>query len=160
MVLKCSVCKHPKRAEIDRLLLSGEGTNRSIAKDYGLNHNAVQRHRSRHIAPALVKAKEHREIVEADSVMSDVVMLRARGIALLDMAESSGDIRTACTALREVRGVIDLLARVTGELESNTKLEVNIFNNSTWIDIRTDVINALRPFPEAKQAVVSALEGR
>jgi hypothetical protein len=158
MVLKCSVCKHPKRAEIDRLLLSGEGTNRSIAKDYGLNHNAVQRHRSRHIAPALVKAKEHREIIEANSVMGDVQMLRTRAIALLDQAESEGDVKLACTALREVRGIIELLAKVSGELE--TKTEINIIQNNTWIEIRTCVIDALKPYPEARNAVVHALEGR
>ena len=158
MVVKCSVCKHPKRFEIDRLLLSGEGTNRSIAKDYGLDHNAVQRHRSKHIAPALAKAKEHREIVEATSVLGDVSMIRSRLLALLDIAESEGNVKDTCTVIKELRATVELLARVNGEIEN--KVEVNVFSSNTWIDIRSDVINALRPFPEAKNAVVTVLEGR
>lgn len=157
MAMKCSVCAHPDLENINRALVSGQ-SNRSVAAQYNLAVTSVRRHKNNHLPKTLVKAQEVKEIVEADSVMSDVKMLRERGLALLDKAESKGDVKNTCAALREVRGIIELLAKVNGEIENKT--EINIINNTNWIEIRTDVIKALKPYPEARQAVISVLEGR
>jgi len=156
MAQRCSVCIHPDVKEINLAIING-GSKRSIADRYGLSPTAVQRHKA-HIPKTLAKAKERKEITDAGSVMTDISMIRSRLLTLLDIAEREGDIKNTCTVIKELRSTIELLAKVSGELE--TKTEINIIQNNTWIEIRTCVIDALKPYPEARNAVIHALEGR
>lgn len=156
MAPKCTVCHHPECESINRELIAG-ASKRTVANRYGLSPAAVQRHKA-HIPKTLAKAKEHKEVVQADSVMGDISMIRSRLLTLLDIAEREGDIKNTCTVIKELRSTIELLAKVSGELE--TKTEINIIQNNTWIEIRTCVIDALKPYPEARRAVIHSLEGR
>lgn len=157
MAMKCSVCGHPELEAINKALVSGQ-SNRSVAAKYNLSVTSVRRHKENHLPKSLVKAQARKEIVQADSVMGDVSMIRSRLLTLLDIAEREGDIKNTCTVIKELRSTIELLAKVSGELE--TKTEINIIQNNTWIEIRTCVIDALKPYPEARRAVIHALEGR
>ena len=47
----------------------------------------------------------------------------------------SGDLRTALAAIRERRGTIELLARVTGELQETT--QVNVLVSPEYLELRT-----------------------
>lgn len=52
----CSVCIHPQRAEIDRLLATDAGSTRNVAKQFGLHYTAIHRHATNHLPPAIVES--------------------------------------------------------------------------------------------------------
>ena len=71
MPMKCRVCGHKKRLEIDRALLEGQSL-RDIARRTGTTASSLQRHKADHLAKHLVKAHEAREVARADSLLDDV----------------------------------------------------------------------------------------
>ena len=64
MPRKCSICTHPKRAYINRAILSGKKSLRKIAIQYGVGFAAVQWHKKKHLIPAMQLAKRNGEIKE------------------------------------------------------------------------------------------------
>jgi hypothetical protein len=76
-------------------------------------------------------------------------------MGILQKAEESGDLKTALLGIREARGCLELLAKVEGQLSDRP--QINILINPEWIQLRTQIINSLEPYPEAKEAVINAL---
>jgi hypothetical protein len=115
----CTVCSHAKRNEIERSILDGK-SERSIAKQYGLTPASVHRHKENgHIQKRIIKAKEVKEVAQADTLLDQVKDLSTRALAILSQAEGTGDLRTACSAIREVRATLELLLKVSGELKGD-----------------------------------------
>ena len=57
MARPCSICTHPERLEIDRLLLRGE-SYRKIAERFGLSTGSISRHKEAHIGTDLRDVRE------------------------------------------------------------------------------------------------------
>ncbi len=137
MAPPCSICNHPKRAEIDRAIASG-APNRRIAAQYGVSENAIRRHKKNgHVAKKIAKAEEAKEIAEAKTLLEEVTSLKDRALTILDNAEDEGT-REACLALREVRGIIELMAKVTGELKGDGPT-INIVQNPQFVEFKAIV---------------------
>jgi hypothetical protein len=68
-------------------------------------------------------AKEHKA---ADSLLDKVRKLEERATRLLDKAETSGDTRSALAAIGQLRGVLELLGRVLGELKDGQGMTANV----------------------------------
>jgi hypothetical protein len=151
----CSVCTHPERDAIERALLDGE-TLRSIGDRFGLSKDAVSRHKP-HIGTALVKAQEIKEVARADSLLDQVKDLNRRALRILERAEERGDVRECCAAIRECRGVLELLAKVAGEIPPEGSTIVNIMMNPEWVQIQTTILQVLEPYPEAKVQLAERL---
>ena len=150
----CSICTHPQRDEIDRLLVEGKEPLRIIAERYGTTPSALCRHK-RHIPSMLAKAHEAGEVARADDLLSQVRDLQARALAILEQAEQAGDLRTALGAIREARGNLELLAKMIGELQAPPTV---IVASPEWVALRTEILVALEPYPEARLSVARALE--
>lgn len=110
----CSICRSPRRKAVDAALVAGESL-RSIAKRFGTSQSAVFRHRKNDLSPALIRANQDRESEHAEGLINQMQSLLAKTLAILDKAENQ---RTALVAVREARGNIELLARLTGELQA------------------------------------------
>lgn len=128
----CTVCSHGERGEIDRALVAGEGSIRSIARRYCVSNDAVLRHRE-HLPAALAKAQEMAEIRRAGTLMGDIEEGRDRAERLycyaeqiLERALAAKDLKTALNAVRaaasvmgEARAYAELRGRATGELDQS-----------------------------------------
>lgn len=159
----CTVCAHPDRAEIDRALVGGQSCPQ-IAARYGTNGTigrmALLRHKD-HIPEALAKSEQAKDIANADNLLREARALRSKAISLLLQAEASGDLRTALAGVREARGCLELLARLTHEIDDRP--QVNILVSPEWVLIRRVLMDALQPYPTARASVAQALvqvEGR
>jgi predicted RNA-binding Zn ribbon-like protein len=120
---RCTVCIHPAREQIDRALIS-EVSYRSVAKRFDISELATFRHRQ-HLPATLVKAREVQEVVEANSLVQEVQALAAKARDLTAKAEAAGDLRTALMGLREIARVLELRARVAGEI-AGAQVNINI----------------------------------
>jgi hypothetical protein len=156
----CTVCTHPDRGAIDAALVAGE-PYRSIARRCGVSAPATYRHQQEHIPVALSKAKEAAVVAHADGLLEQVRDLQGKALGILGKAEAAGDLRVALGAIREARGNLELLAKLMGELSDAP--QVNVMVSPEWISVRTVIVAALAPFPDARAAVAErllALEGR
>jgi len=149
----CSVCSHPDRDEIDAALVN-RTSYRDISGQYRVSRSALSRH-AEHIPAQLAAASAAQEVARADTLLGQVQSLRDRALSLLDRAERDGDVRAAVVALRETRATIELLAKLAGELQEAAV--VNIVASPDWCRIRTVLLSALAPFPDARAAAAAAL---
>lgn len=150
----CTVCAHPNRAEIDRALMAG-GAFRNIAERYGTSATALTRHKKEHVPGHVAKAKEAAQVADADDLLQQLKALRNKAISILQQAEKAGDYRTALMGIREARGCIETLMEVEGELDRRGV--TNIIVNPEWVQLRSAMIVALKPYPEAAQAIAGTL---
>jgi hypothetical protein len=87
--------------------------------------------------------------------------LYAKAEAILSAAQADGNAGLSLSALRELRGIVELLAKLSGELDERPTVQVlNVSTSPEWGELRGLILGALRPFPEAAQAVAGAIEGR
>ncbi len=153
---KCSLCQHERRSAIDEALVRGTSFKR-VADDFGVGRMSVWRHQhDNHVLKVIVKAHEASEVARADDLLGELRGLTDRARGLLARAERAGDLRGAASAIRESRGCLEPLARMTGELQANPV--ANIAIAPEWTALRGRILVALEPYSEAREAVVKALE--
>ena len=154
----CTVCQHPKRDEIDKRLAI-DSNFAGISRDFaGISEDALKRHKEKHLPGTLAKAENIKEVVKADALLEDVKALRKKALGILESAEKAGDLKTALLGIREARSCMELLAKVEGQLKDTP--QINFTLSAEWIELRTLIITALDPYPEAKEAMVLAIRGR
>lgn len=159
----CTVCNHPDREDIDRAIVKGE-TLRAIAIQYGLSKDSVSRHKP-HVGEVLLKAKEIKEVARADTLLDEVRSLKQRaetGLSCVERVLSNleagdGDVRAICDAIRtangsirEIRGTLELLAKIAGDIPPEGSTIINIMMNPEWTRIQNVVLQVLEPYPDAK----------
>ena len=144
----CTICVNPQRMEIDQMLVA-KTPLRTVAKQTGTSHSALFRH-SQHIAGAIAKAtgaalastsamaaaKVVEQAADAQTLLSQVQQLNARAIVILDAAQDAGKHHTALAAIREVRGCLELLGKLSGELQARqTNVAVAVAVERSEIDV-------------------------
>jgi outer membrane murein-binding lipoprotein Lpp len=151
---RCTICDHSQRADIDTALLAGEAY-RSIAQRFAISADSVWRHKSEHLPSSLTQAKEAETVSNADDLLAKVASIETEAKRIAKKAEAAGDLRTAMSGVRELARLVELLAKLRGEL--NEKQTVNIVITPEWHQTRTIVLDALAAYPEARIAVAEAL---
>jgi len=157
MPRSCTVCSHESRYEIDAILVDRSKTYRDIAGQYGVSKTAVGRHVSEgHIGELISLAADAERAARADSLLDRIEDLQARTLAILEASEETREHGTALSAIREARRNLELIGEVTKELDRTPSFNLHL--NPEWLEIRTAIVVALDPHPEAKDAVVRAIE--
>ncbi len=153
----CTVCTHSEREAIDEALVGGS-SNLSVSSLFDVSEAAVRRHKSNHLPATLAKAEEAKEVSRADDLLNQVRALQNKTLNLLLKAESAGDLRTALQGVREARGNVELLAKLSGELDERPV--VNVLVSPEWLELRTIIVRTLEPHQEAREAVLRAYRER
>lgn len=157
----CTVCNHPERVTLDAALVEGR-SYRDVARQFGVSKDAVARHHRAHVSPALVRVVERREARLAErgpaSVLERLETLYERAVGILDRAEAAGQTAQELGALRELRGLADSIARITGELRETPAVAINVLASPEIVALTSALMRALAPFPEARVAAADALE--
>jgi len=154
---KCSVCEHIQVKDIDESLVNGTGL-RKIAERFSLSTTAVHRHK-KHLNGTLIKAREVMKITHADNLLEQVKYLQEKSLHILSKAEEIGDYRACTSAINEARKCLELLGKLAGELQQEGQT-INVIVSPQWVELRTTIIEALEPHPDAKSTVLRALQGK
>ena len=163
----CTVCRHKRRQEIEAALVAGT-TYRTIADRWRISKTALIRHKSACVAPKVAEAVAAAESEHTERLIDQVRGLHDRTVALVVTVEGIlgrarkpaaklAAVVVAAKVVKEIRGNMELLGRLTGELDSG-KTTVNVFHNPQWIELRGAIVAALVPHPDARQAVLAAVE--
>lgn len=150
----CSICIHPDRAEIEKALIAGEPL-RDIERRCPVSRSALHRHRQEHLSQRLVKAAEHEDLAQAIDVVRQLKAINAATLEILQQSRADGKHAVSLRAVDRVQKQIELQAKLLGDLHEGQTVNVAILPE--WHGIRQVVLQALRPHPDARTAVVEAL---
>lgn len=172
---RCTVCKHPKLAVIEKALVIRAQPIRVIAESYGLSLYAVERHYHNHVSAeqrrqvyadaraeqAMLNQTTADQIVKADrmDVMGSLAKLSRRCEAILDRAEKEGEDGLALSAIRELRHQITLAAKILGDLDATKETTVIVADHPAWLAIRDVIFRVLDRHPDAKRDFVETVKG-
>lgn len=114
--MKCTVCSHPHRREID-LALVRHTPLRDVARRYDLSRSALGRHVQGHIPVEVAREQREQEHArqedEAREVGDELSRLQAETDRILEEAKELGQLRVALAAIREARYLLDLQMRAS-----------------------------------------------
>ena len=122
-MLRCSVCSHDRRREVDKLLVQGAALRDIAAQFRPLTASALHRH-TRHI----VALATHHKILAAKTVREEVGLLIKHVHSLRLRAEGQRNLPLALKAVGVALNGLQLLARLSGELDDSTKVTVAVQN--------------------------------
>lgn len=129
---------------------------RAISRQFLVSKDALRRHAQEHIPTLLVKARDAGERSEADDLLEELGRIGERLDRLSDLAEAGEDYRTAIGGQSVLLKRVDLLARVRQIIQEAPT--VNLSLNAEWVELRGVLVVALEAYPDARDAVVRALE--
>ena len=150
----CTVCTHADRATIDRAIVQ-DTAYRVIARQYGLDHDAVRRHADNHLPAMLAKAQAARDVAHADHLLREANRLYATATGIMDAAQAQSDHELTLKAIGTAGRMLGLLGELLGEL--NRQPQINLLVAPEWLTVRAALLAALAPFPEARAAVAERL---
>src|SRR5262249_42674576 len=121
----CTICSHPRVLEINEALVQREAYRR-VSKRFGASESAMFRHQQQHLPATMIDAKDAVEVGQVDSLMEKVRQLELEARRLGKKAEDAGDFRGAMAAVRELVRIVELLAKLQGELREPSGMSVNV----------------------------------
>lgn len=164
---QCTVCQHRERAGIDLALARGVSV-RALASRYKLGRDALYRHQKNHLPPQLrasliagpdldIDLDKLRE-TESQSLLVNIVSVRGRLFSSLDVAEECGDVNMVARVANALHSNFELTGKLLGDLHQGGSTTINnVLVMPAYVEMRVELVNALRPFPEAARAVASVL---
>ncbi len=151
----CTICHHPQRKEIEEAITDGI-SYRVISRQFGVGHDAVQRHVAGHIKEAIKQSQEAKQEAQALNVVEQLQTINTVTMDILREARDEKKNGMALFAIDRVQKQLELQAKLLGDI--NDAPQVNIILTPEWRSIRTTIVQALVPFPDARIAVANALE--
>ncbi|HWK96174.1 MAG TPA: hypothetical protein VNR39_12200 [Pseudolabrys sp.] len=165
---KCAVCSHKHKHLIDYALVQGKPL-RVIAEEFDVSFYSVGRHSRRHLGPAqraAIMTKQRPDAVdvdkmrdkEASGLLASVLAHRVRLEAIAERAHTLDDLRAATAAEAAVATNLALTAKLLGQLVQRVDVRhSNLMLTPDYLKLRSGLIEALRPFPDAGRAVAAML---
>jgi hypothetical protein len=151
---RCTICTHLDRQAIDQAMVNHKAF-RAISRQFGVSKDAALRHHDDHLPETLAKSKAAEETANADNLLDQLRALRNKSLSLLLAAEKGGDLRTALAGIREARACLELLLEV--EQRIDRRPTITLLTAPEWLLARSALLEALRPYSEARTAVAAAL---
>jgi hypothetical protein len=122
MARTCTICHHHRRDAMDKALLRGEQL-KAVARRYGVSDDALGRHR-KHMQMVIAKAAavvEQKDLAYGSALLAEIGRIRADAERLQIESERRQDIRGALRAIHERLAVVELEAKLSGQIESGQK---------------------------------------
>ena len=164
---RCHCCTHRERAAIDLALARGVSAY-ALSKRYGVSTHALYRHAKAHLPPQLraqliagpdvdIDLDRLRE-TESQSLLANLVALRHRLFAALDVAEEAADGNMLSRIAGQLHRNFELIGKLLGDLGiGQTTINQNVLVLPMYLELRIGLVEALAPYPEARIAVAEVL---
>ena len=166
---RCQGCNHLERVRIERLLSAGASI-KGTARKFEIDYHALRRHwinhvssevRATYIAGAGV-AKDQLEEVVADESLALIDHYRIVRGALykaISAASEVGDNNALALLAGRLHENFRDCGRLTGELQRGPLLNIqnNVLVNPDYTQAIAQIVAAVAPYPEARDAVIAAL---
>lgn len=151
----CTICQHPDRKTIDQALAAGRSV-RETAALCRVSEDALGRHQhGGHVAEVMVKAHEQAEVDHGIDLNQQLKAANTLAWQIASDARKGGDPNLALKALDRILRQLELVAELTEQLDRRPV--VNVLLSPEWLRVRTVIVQALAPFPDARGVVASRL---
>ena len=114
MPKSCTICTSSQRRVIEKDMLAH--SLREVARRHKTSKDVVHRHRT-HMQIETTAAAEACGAKHGEEVLAQLKELNEKARVLVTNAEAAGDARTELLGIRELKGLLELQARLTGQLE-------------------------------------------
>jgi hypothetical protein len=168
-----TIDSHPERGRIEFEL--GRGTSaRAVAKKYGISRDACYRYLKK--MPPQLKAGllrdrlkagadlEKLRIDESEGLLQNLAVQRARLLIAQDRALDLEQLSVASQIGGQIHRNLELVGSYLGEFARHSvQTSVSILIQPEYLELRSALLRALQPYPEARKAIAAALhqvEGR
>jgi hypothetical protein len=152
MAGECAVCAHAEVRTLDRQLATGAAVA-LLSRKYGLSEQTITDHRNTHLGIQR-RPRFDRYGDTPDSLIDELTTLKATAEARLSIC--GDDHKSAAALIRESRCIDEAVAKKRGFLDKGShKGCIPLAKHEFTIQLVTE---ALREFPEARKAVVAAVE--
>jgi hypothetical protein len=111
----CTVCTHPKKAEIDAALVAG-AMLQTIAKAFGVSRQSVGRH-AQHVIELVGKPKEANKGSDAASMIEELLELEEHLASLYATAQRNKDRKLQLSIIDKRVGLIKFRAELSGAIK-------------------------------------------
>jgi hypothetical protein len=163
---KSKIEAHPQSEEIIRRLASGEEYSDIVRDIPGLTWDDLDYYQKKKLPVILSKSNdlkaladeiETADVHKGDTYLQLVIGLQKKALEALALQDASSDPKSWAMVSREARGYVELMGKALDRIRDTPPAQITIINNPEWVELRTLIIGALEPYPEAREAVVHAI---
>lgn len=157
---RSKIDSHPHRKKIIKRLASKEDYSDIIRDFPDITWDDLDYYEKNKLEELISKSDDLKAEIEGDianDTLAEVRDLKARALSILTKAEGAGDLKTALLGIREARGCLELVFKAEGRIQEQP--QINVLVNPQWVELRTLIVKALEPYPQAREAVVHAIRG-
>lgn len=163
------MCLHREHPAIDLALARGVSV-RALSRRFKLGIDSLYRHAKRHLPPQL-RAKliagpsiegidlDRLRETESRSLLMHLIALRNRLFSSLDVAEEYGDGAMVARVAAQLHRNLEVTGTLLGDLSTGGTTINNVVVLPAYVEMRVALVNALAPFPDAREAVAKVLHG-
>jgi hypothetical protein len=95
---------------------------------------------------------------ESQSLLANLIAIRRRLFAAIDTAEECGDGNMISRVAGQLHRNLEITGSLLGDLGTgSTTINNNVLVMPAYVEMRVELVRALQPFPEARQAVAQVL---
>src|SRR5437764_11118913 len=149
MARVCTICTHRHRDGVDKLLLRGEQL-KAVARRYSVSEDAIGRHK-KHLQVVIAKAAtsvEQKELAYGSALLAEIGRIRADAERLQLESERRQDMRAALRAIHERLAVVELEAKLSGQIETgqkNVMINLQTISPEEALEYARDVLEFFGP---------------
>ena len=164
--LRCTICNHPARPQIDLAIATGL-SKRAVAARFVVSRDAVWWHAQAHLTAEMRAAlatkllqregdTRHILLEEGAGVTEALKAIRGPLFCLYLAAVDTGDGKAAAALSGRLHENLALVAKLTGELVPHAGTTItNILLSPDFQRLRTELIRVLARYPEARAEVAA-----
>jgi len=163
---KSKIEAHPQSEEIIRRLASGEEYSK-IVEDYpDIRYQDLDYYAQNKLPAILSKSNdlkaladeiESADVHKGDTYLQLVIGLQKKALDALEQQNAKEDPKSWAMVSREARGYVELMGKALDRIREAPQQQINILVMPEWVELRTLIITALEPYPDARQAVVNVI---
>lgn len=102
-----------------------------------------------------IETEAVKEVVHADSLLHQTRELLIEAQDIVKSCKDEKDYRTALQGIGRIKDIVELLMKVTGELDQKTEVNVNL--NIEFSRIQQVIYTELEPYPEVRARIAQVL---
>ena len=158
----CTICHHYRRDTLDKALLRGEQL-KGIARRYKVSEDALGRHK-KHMQVVIAKAAaavDQNGLAYGSALLAEIGRIRADAERLQSEAERRRDVRAALKAIHERLAIVELEAKLSGQIESGHKsvtVNVQAVTPEQALEYARDVIALFGPSAAPQEELPTLIE--
>jgi hypothetical protein len=170
----CKVCTSPSAAEVEKLCAMQTPAT-IVGRRFGIGGDAVRRHFKNHVSESKRNAIVGKGVFGAQDVDTNdkLIELRERERdnlilrlsvtrARLNQLSQDEDKRISVAACNSLIRHAELVAKILGEIRTDPANVTNVLNvnGPDVLELRAIIERALRPWPQARAALLCAIAGQ